>query len=215
MYKEGTPDIPIFWELKRKEIYWEGKEYDLSFKTSHLADSLKDTVEEKLEAVREDLYVFYPHTSKDDAIENWMSEQANLLANAFWNDVHQNKDEIISNSILFNQSFYCRHCVEILKDRIPYVKIPTTAFEIHEGAPWIDGARLIAKTDSSSPINSESLYILEGIHGHPRVKDTPIRANYDWSFVSYFYRALRKNNLVYKNALKVTTDRFRFDLELL
>ena len=209
-------DAPSYKELKRDEVFWEGKQYELTFKTNPGFDSIKKRADDELIRIRQQIETLYPRSIKMDAINGWLTEQATLLAVAFWNDVKENEEHYLFNSAINHTPFYIYDIDEEDPSQKLYSKHPTGGFAIWEGPPWIKefNARVVTQTVDAPIIDAKNLYHITSKKGElPTFEYTQFHGEYSWLFASHLYRALRRNNDLYRDTFKVISDRMSFQLE--
>ncbi len=209
-------NTPSYTELKRDEVFWEGRKYELSFKTNPGFDSIKKRADSELTRIRHQIETLYPRSIQIDAIDGWLRKQAELLAVAFWNDVKENEEHYLFNSMINHIPFYIYDIDEEDPSQKLYSKHPTGGFAIWEGPPWIEefNSRVITQTVDAPIIDAKNLYqIKKDEVGMQEFDYTKFYHEYSWRFACHFYRALRRNNVLYKDTFKVISDRMSFQLE--
>ncbi len=204
-------------DLKREEVLWEGRQYELSFLTGPQFDDIKKNIEKKLNDVREQMTELYPQTNEMCVINDWLKEQAYLLSVAFWNDVREHEEHYIWNTVINHITYYVAESTTEDTSIVPHRHYPTGGFCIYEAEPWADDdrARLVCETKDVPVINPQKLYSHHKEYdGYSSVVYTEFQKEYAWKFTAYFFRALRQNNIKYRDKFKVITDRMTFHLEL-
>lgn len=216
MAKSSKKEVPTYSDLKREEVLWEGRQYELSFQKAPEFESIKKTVEKKLSDVREQMAELYPQTDKMGVINEWLREQANLLAVAFWNDVHEHEEDYIWNSVVNHITYYVYPSTTEDTSEFPHRHYQNGGFCIYEAEPWADDdrARLVCATKDTPVISPQKLYTKSKQYGYDWFECTDFQKEYTWKFTAYFFRALRRNNIQYQDKFKVITDRTTFHLEL-